>query len=71
MARAVAFEAVGLCLGVGGLVWIRLGAGGGVSGVSLAVVLLLESAIGARVGFWKALLARGLWASEAFEVLRA
>ncbi len=36
-----------------------MGADGGVSGVSLAVVLLLETAIGARVGFLESALGAG------------
>ena len=59
MPWAVALEAVDLGLGAGGRVWVGLSAGGGIAGVCLAVVLLLESAIGAGVGLLKRVLGAG------------
>jgi hypothetical protein len=45
--------------GVGGWVWVGLSAGGRISGVCLAVVLLLEPAIGAGVRLLKRVLGAG------------
>ena len=48
-----------LSLGVGGWVWVGLSASGGIVGVCLAVVLLLEHAVGAGVWLRKRVLGAG------------